>query len=235
MNSKPAEVVLEYRRVAELSTGQIYVRGDHGERIDPVLFENARFDTMLYTLASTLKEYPDDTAVTLVRTDRSGCVPYKIDQGTLELLRTDPVATVQAFCFIGSPSSVVQRVQAERQPSIPVLRTGIDVLADAFGDLVYARVLGDDIECPGCGFWSPAQEGLFRCQKRCQVELAMTVSGPWAAVAVVDLLNAPLDKFFLPRAWNQAYWIDRGLLARMYTEYLLEREAALCSTMQPAI
>jgi hypothetical protein len=137
MNSPRVEVFLEYRRVGERSTGQVFTKSNGLLQGPPASFVDLTFDAMLYTLARELEAHPE-AEVFLLRTDRPGCLPYQLDATTVELLRTDPVAMVQAFTVPGSPSTLLKR-RRELPPPVMRLRAGFDVLADAFGELVYVR------------------------------------------------------------------------------------------------
>lgn len=229
----PIEIFLEYGRVGELSSGRLYTQvGD--ERTDHLAFEGLAFSAMLYELARVIVANLD-APVFLIRKDRPGSLPYRFDRATVELLRQDPVAAVQALTFPGSPSTLAMRAQQVRQPIAPVIRVGFDLLADAFGTRVCARLLNGEVECPGCGYWSALEgDGLFRCRKRCRREIAFVREGNWAAVFVADLLATSLPNFYLPRRWNPQAWISRAELERMYREFVSEKEKVTCSITQPA-
>jgi hypothetical protein len=215
--SETQKITLEYRRQGELSTGTI----------DTEAFEGLPFDRMLYRLAQKIIDV-GDCEVVLRRTDRRGYHPYRLDAATVELLRRDPVAAVQALTFAGSPSSIFQRVQKERRPIVPSLRVGLDVLADAFGEQVHVKLRAEQVECPGCGFWSPLVGNPFTCRKRCLISLTVEPRSRWAAVFVKDLLGSGLDRFYLPREWNPGGWVTRESLEQRLTDYVQEREDAKC-------
>lgn len=232
MSTEQAEVYLEYRRVGEKSTGRLYVMQGGQLQQGVFQFENLAFDAMLYELARKLALHAD-ASVYLLRTDRSGCLPYKLDDGTVALLRADPVSMAQALTVAGSPSSLLLRAQQAQERVVMPLRVGVDVLADAFGEVVYVRLSDGEVECPGCGFWSPLDAGGFRCRKRCHVQLDIATAGRWATVPVTSLLASPLQRFYLPRVWNTQLWITKDELAKLYQAFISEREAALCSRAVP--
>lgn len=230
MSSTPVEIYLEYRRVGLHSTGRFFTK--QGEvQSDIKVFEKLAFDTMIYALARILGSY-DVSKVHLLRTDREGCLPYTLDPGTIELIRVDPVAAVRALSHPGSPSTLALRAQQERTPTIPAIRVGYDVLADAFGTRVYARLLNGDLECPGCGFWSPLEGDIFRCKKRCHIQIPVEQEGAWASVRVGELLASPPESFYLPRRWNTRAWITRVELDRLYSAFITEKEKATCSILE---
>ena len=219
------QIVLEYRREAELSTGRIVVGGVEEA------FEKSPFDRMLYRLAAKIVK-TGACEVLLMRIDRPGYRPYPLDRTTVELLRLDPVAAVEALTYRGSPSSIFQRIEKERVAPVPPLRAGVDVLAVAFGEEVYVRLRGDELECPGCGFWSKLEGTLFQCKKRCLLAVTVEPRARWAAVSVPELLSSGLSQFYLPRAWNPESWATRADLEERYQAFTQEREDVRCS-MQP--
>jgi hypothetical protein len=227
MSLAPAEIFLEYRRVGETSSGELYTKlGDR--ELDRSAFEELPFDKMLYELARRIALHPD-ARVLFVRSDRLRAMPYELDQCTVDLLRADPVAAVRALSYPGSPSTLVLRSRQERVPMVPVLRTGFNLLAETFGPRVYARRLNGDAECPGCGYWSPLGGHVFRCTKRCQIEIPVVVEGNWLGVDVTDLLATSLPHFYLPRAWNPRPVIQRHELERLYKDFISEKEKVTCS------
>lgn len=230
MSSAAAEIFLEYHRVGETSSGALYTK--QGDReLDRAPFKELPFDKMLYELARCIGMHPG-ARVLFIRSDRPTAMPYELDQCTVDLLRADPVAAVRALSYPGSPSTLVLRSQQERVPTVPVLRTGFDLLAETFGTRVYTRQLNGDAECPGCGYWSPLGGHVFRCTKRCQIEIAAVPEGNWVGFDVTDLLASQLPQFYLPRAWNTRSWIVRDDLERRYRDFITAKEEAICSTTQ---
>jgi hypothetical protein len=227
----PVDIFLEYGRVGDLSSGSIYTRTGEARTVY-LYFEGLAFDAMLYELARKLEQYLEAN-VFLLRSDRGGALPYKLDSATVELLRSDPVAAVHAMTYPGSPVMLFRQARAhDKRLQPPNLRAGFDVLADSFGIRVYVRLLlNHDLECPGCGYWSPFSGGLFQCKKRCRVELAMVTEGNWAGVLVTDLLRTNVERFYLPRRWNAGIWITREHLEEMYSEFTNEKERATCTTI----
>ena len=228
----PAEIVLEYRRVDGLSNGELYLRKGE-EHVEQSHFKGISFDAMLYSLARKLQEHRE-AEVFFLRSDRPGAVPYRLDHATIDLLRADPVAAVQAMTYPGSPATLFRRAQERVRPARPVLlHAGFDILADAFGTRVYCRMLNGDLECPGCGYWSPFAGDVFRCKKRCRIEIAALLEGRWASVLVADLLATSERQFYLPRHWNPGPWITKEQLESLYQAFLKEKETVTCSILQP--
>jgi hypothetical protein len=247
--SSAVDVHLAYRREGDLSTGCVYLLGADGDVSERSVFTRVTFGDMLLCAARVLEIATPSTAdltrvrVVLHRTDHAGLVPYALDAATVDLLRHDPLAAIEAMTCAGSPSLATERVRAERAPAPPVLRAGTDALADSFGDCVWVRVRGAQLECPGCGLWgtyaSPALveargdvlKVVFQCAKRCKARTIIACQARWGSVRVDDLLRTALPRFYLPRAWNpEGPWISRETLMRTYEEYLVEKEKASCST-----
>ena len=238
------QVILEYRRDAGAmtSTGQISTGDVDGTRI--VAFNSLEFREMLKVLCRVLSYAPaeEEVEVHLQRTDRDGLLPYKLDAVTVTLLRTDPVAGIQALEYPSpSPSTTVQRVREERSPSPPPLVTaGRAVLADAFGDVIYFKVRGPELECPGCGFWGrytlpevlsdPDRVGaeyktIFACSRKCRRRFHVSCAKEWGYVDVDYLLkNTDLQAFYFPRGWNQGHlWVSREALQKKFEEFTAEK------------
>lgn len=221
--STPSKVILQYGRVGDLSSGQVFVISE--EPIFSKHFEELSFDRMLYLLAGKIQE-AGECEVWFVRADRQGSA-FKLDALTVELLRSDPVAGAKTFNVLAGPPTFEKMREAEVLAP-PPLRAGFDVLADAFGERVYLRVSFGDVECPGCGFYGQAKS--FQCQKGCLISLPLELGERWAGVAVTDLLATGLSRFYLPRLWSPAPWITRDDLDKRYQDFVKERERATCST-----
>jgi hypothetical protein len=239
------KVCLEYGRIDKtvLSTGRI-TSNDGGLVTEEGTFEEVEYRDMLKQLVTVLSHWPieQELQVELRRTERPGLLPYALDQETVRLLRTDPVAGITAMQFAQSPSMALQRLQEARAPNPPpVIRVGHEVLADAFGGELYFKVRGHELECPGCGFWgpyttpwllaNPDREGaafktVFLCNKRCRARFVVSCAGVWGQVQVAYLLNnTKLDAFYFPRAWNEGRpWVTRDTLKTRYETYLAEKE-----------
>ena len=248
------ELILSYLRVAgsDLSSGHIGSR-DGGLQTEEGSFQNYTFDAMILTLSNAMKHWPEDVPIDVIfqRVDRDGLLPVTLDVATVHLIRTDPAAAVAALSLKdASPSSVVKRVVENRTPIvIPPLPVGDDVLADTFGDQLYFKVRGHELECPCCGFWGafaapgllnhPDREGtsfktVFACPKRCGCRTQVTCNKTWGYVSTEHLLaDTACNAFYFPRAWNGGRpWVTRDALHLMYRQYLEEKERALCSKQQ---
>lgn len=236
-----ASVRLAYRRDEGANTSSGYIACCEVGFVTETPFQNLAFRDMLLRLSAALMTWPKEQLieVLLQRLDLSARAPYTLDAATVSLIRNDPEAAVQAMEFpTQSPLKIVQRVQDERQPlrAAPI-RAGHATLADAFGDEVYCRLRKHEVECPGCGFWSPycsasalpPAQAPFVCLKKCKSVWVFRYTDAWAVIPVDSLLAASLSAFYLPRAWNEGRpWIGREHLEKKYNEYIAEKEKVRC-------
>lgn len=198
------EVLLRYQRTdVDRCSGVIIRDAEELER-----FSSLPFSKMMGSLSSVLRciEAP---VVRIQRTDRQGLVPMRLDDLTVELLRTDPVLCIRLMHYESKPAPVKAN---------PVFRSGYDTLADAVGEQVY---LGRDgsgaVECPGCANWV-AFTPSFNCP--CGLLLQLHSTEHWAYANTQDLIAARLPRYYLPRAWNQkGLWISWADLSALYNQW----------------
>lgn len=233
------EVVLEYRRVVDKSTGRIVLRSERAE--DNVLheFDGLDYGPMLTHFAEAIRSHPVERAV-IQRTDRAGLVPFTLDERTFNLFRDDPVAAITAMSTpTSSPSTVVKRVKQERTPITPALRIGTNTLADSFGDVLFSRFRKEQgkVECPICGIWTAALDqqalgglGMLCRNPKCQahnvgIRFAETHER-WVGFDTKALLTLGSPRYFFPRTWNpNSSWISWEDLNEKYTQFQKEKES----------
>lgn len=238
------KVTLSYKRDdgAETSSGVLLSEG--GVIRYTCGFTSLPFEKMISRLCDELRHFPEnELEVYIERIDREGLLPYRLDPETVKLIRSDPVAAVQAMTYTtASPSTAERRAKKRDVPILPApVRVGTDVLAEAFGDALYFRVKGNELECPGCGFWSPyAMKGMledeeregrsfhtvFVCQKKCKGRFPVRCWEKWGAVDTTYLLEGTkLEAFYFPRPWNDGRsWIGRRELQLKFDEYNKEKD-----------
>lgn len=243
------EVTLEYHRVGTtmLSTGRITSK-ENGLLTEESDFAHVEYRSMMKELAGVLthwspEEHPE-LKVLVQRTDRAGLVPYTLDQQTVDLMRTDPVAGIEALSFTQASPTVIEETtkRAHNPPPMPTLKVANATLCDAFGETVAFKVRGHELECPGCGFWGmfttpgllndPERAGqvfktIFACPKKCHARLQVSCHAEWGFVRIEDLLTkTKLDAFYFPRAWNGGQpWVSRESLQQKYDAYKKEKES----------
>jgi len=220
----PSELVLSYSFRDDTVAGSIFFEDESG-RDELVTFKNVTFQQMLARLSRCLETR--ECGVRLERPDRPQTRPVRLDEATIELLRTDPVVAIR--------SMTVEPVQVDRQKLRRMswgspLRIGHDALASCFGSSLYCRRRVDLLECPGCGAWIDVVDGSAQCRsKACGAQLRPAAAGDrWWEVSVTEVLAIDRERYFLPRAWNEpGPWIRHEDLESKYKEWLLLKEEVL--------
>lgn len=225
-----ADIRLEYGRSGETYHGSFIVEGREDspglllvKSIDP--FSDYTFARMMSALARNIRKC-SDVDVVLARLEVKGS-EYKLDAGTVELLRTDPAAAIRSMMH--EDRTVIIRSSKSNRPPPGLLRAGHDTVAAAFGDDTYVSIndLGR-FECPGCGRWSPCTTHVSAaCDNReCSLTLTGTShGGRWFAVSTAQLVAKKKPRYYVPRAWNPSGgWISNEDLSKMLEDYSKERD-----------
>ena len=183
-----------------------------------VKFEGYDFGAIIREAHAHILE--SDTCIDFVRSDRPGLAAYPLAADMVELVKRDPEKVIEKMAY---PEI---RVVVGRDPApASILRVGTDTMADAFSAKLLCRRRKDLIECPGCGAWVPMVESSSRCGV-CSCDVSIEpCDAHWVYVHTKDLLNTPLQKFFLPREWNGFRpWVERQVLAQMYETFVKNKE-----------
>lgn len=145
-------LVLHHARKPELVNdehlyyGRLELQNGEGEVLQSDPFLGMQFHRMLTLVARELVKHPE-ARVVMQRFDSPGLVPVQLGEQLRVLLRDDPTAAIRAMDIRGqfAPGPITP-LQG------PVLRSGVDTLADAFGERVYLRMQGGYVEDPltGC-------------------------------------------------------------------------------------
>lgn len=109
----------------------------------------------------------------------------------------------------------------------PRIKDRIDEVANIFGDTVYCRMRGADIECPFCGRWantSGAYRLDFTCNACKHTISLQTRHERWAGIKLVDLLDVEVTRYYLPREWSPQRWISRMELQSKFAQFEKEIE-----------
>lgn len=232
-SEEQVDIFVDYLRVEQRSSGNIVVQ-KKGQTCSTEGFELVEFKDLLSLLARTISK-TQVARVVLRRVDQPSLFPYVLDQPTVELFRSDPVAAIRSLSYEVPEVTIGKRPTQDYPVEVKPLRVGYDTLADAFGDNVYVKTRATSIECPGCGMWGNVTvnrtgQGVFTCHRKCASDfrVVISLSRLWAAVPVDSLLdNERTPRFFLPRAWNDGRpWITREELHDKYLAYKAEKEAA---------
>lgn len=236
-------VTLSYSRDGgELLTGSIVTALDREEVEDP--FENMAFNDVYTQLALTLKDLSDAELgeVAVVRLDTLTKHKSTLSGELVGLLRNDLEVALQMLNPPPTRVVISDRVRPPDIALIPKLRAGIDTLAAAFSENVYAAVDNGRVESPITGRWEELNRPYQEVTSTDPGVPARRVYGPasvggvyvrgcgvdgqdyskWAVFRVKDLLATDAQEFYLPRQWNAAAWISRENLNSRYKRYCEE-------------
>lgn len=227
----PDEIVLTYRREGEAYTGSLVYA------VKTVPFTAKSYAWVMREVHLALVDLPE-AEVQLVRDDRPGLLPVKLDPGARMLLRDDPARFIEVHTVAPriidmtngqKPERVAKLVERYEIPARSRLRVGHDTLADAFGEVVYLKLHKARVESPVDGRWVilGALEQLLGLRVQEALNTEGDLSG-WATVRVEDLLAVNTEQYFLPRAWNSTGpWISKATLREKYEAYLKEKRHVL--------
>jgi len=229
-------ITLCYRRVpGDLSSGLFVLNTEEPAVLEN--FENLSFIEMMKKLAGWLAVYLEAGAF-VQRIDRPGLIAMRLPQDEVDLFRDDPAEAIRRRTFV--PQTVhIGSEKVEAVNMVPPLLAGHDALVDCFGDVVFVRALGREVECACCGAWAPVNALQYRWAYNCQecgayVEVIERPEGiPWAGIRVLDLLqHTSADRYFLPRGWNpHGKWITRNQLGDLFNQYNQEKESLSCKVI----
>jgi len=218
----PVDVVLSYRRAGTLYQGNL----------DGQPFSEKDFAAMMSLVHLRLLEFPE-SGLTFQRTDREGLLPIKITDDLVRLLREDPAQYIRMHSvapvridLTGRTSALAARARTVL-PKTSGIRAGYDTIADAFGEVVYARFRNCNVESPESGRWVI----LGEVEKWLGQSVNAETPG-WVSFKVADLLATTSLRFYLPREWNPYHgWITKEQLAKLLEQFLEER-SALCQSVE---
>ena len=226
-----ADLVLSYKHdmtdtKEHVCTGDLKLRYHDGELPPKTLweFEKKAFNKLLAVTSEKLndKEFSDIKKVVFLRTDKVGLKPVVLDNPTVELLRSNPVAAIRAMSFsLPSVAETQEALSKMRVAPIPLLKSGYDTLSDSVGAEVYCRMHKGLVECPGCGMWSTGNNP-FICKKKCRTQLKpVDYTLMWVRFDTFALLNLKLSRYYLARAFNHTPpWISHEELSKLYDQWL---------------
>lgn len=236
-----AAISMAYGRQGETYSGTVVLDVDDGidlptSAVARIRFTGYTFPRMMSHLARCIRDY-DECQVTLSRIEVPDST-YVLDEGTVELMRTDPAAAISSMTqedrvvYIRDPAPV-------SAPGRRLLRTGHDTLAASFGDQVYVAVRKGTVECPFCGRWAgmnrrttSTDQLILECGKCEQVYMGIVeLTDTWCVVDIQTFINDKNQycdgkRFYFPREWNPRGWIDRQDLMKMYETFKQERDNA---------
>jgi len=238
--SEVRTLVLSYRRMKEKRgdeypyNGKIEVRGletNYSESF--VGWDYKRIIVRLHQLLLT----HDAKKALFQRTERDDLMPVELGERLLHLLRVDPLSAYRAMLYESAPA-------AGSQTAID------DVITGSFGEVVYLRMANGRVEDPetgamlslgygpqsgwrvrrndnNSGNWIPIQpvddapDGTSFAERLAFFR--------WARVKVQDLLAQKLERYYLPRAWNEkGPWISHMELSSRLESHLAGKKRTTC-------
>lgn len=222
-------IVLHHARRHELEEGVHLWDGRVELRSGDVSLSSEEFTGLHYGrmvgLVSEALKKNLDASVVFRRTDNDHACPVLLGDSLRDLLREDSVGALRMM----DPGSVPVPAPAGRGE--PML-SGLDVLAESFGERVYCSMMSGSVEDPLTGEWRSLSvgptsgwrirgqgnvhahwlpirlEGVDDVVHEANDELSIQQLSPvlatcrWCSVRVEDLLAREDNKFFLPRRWN---------------------------------
>lgn len=210
-----SDLELTYKRVGEHYDGSV----------GALIFEGFTFAQMMTAAHRFLVNMPE-AGLLIKRTDREGLLPARLEPQLLQLLRTDPVAYIKANTV---PDRVLDLRGPDRQsklaqsdayvvPRSEGLCHGLDTLADAFGEVLYAKakpMAGGywRYEHPATGRWSDLNTIEHWLSSHDTEVRPSGDSGGWLLIKVELLLKTHTERFYYPREWNEfGSWITKEQL-----------------------
>jgi hypothetical protein len=223
-------LTLQYRRVGETSSGQL-IATLNGEIETLKTFEGEDFFSMMQMFSDALRQNPEAGGA-IQRVDRPGLLPMFLSTQDIELLREDPVEAVKRMHV---PPQVSEKPVSDKPVNaVPPLLAGYDVLAESFGDRVYARIKHGEIECISCGNWASISAAFYACYQ-CGVKFPiadLAVQAGWGGIDTARAIKAARARYFLPRVWNDyRNWISLEKLTELYDTYQQEKEKS-CNSIR---
>lgn len=218
-------VKLTYKRVGEKYVGSISyqtVEGTALHLMEDAFPDGIGFAEMMTKAHGFLVKLPD-AGLIIQRTDRAGLLHAQLEPKLLELLRTDPVSYIKANTV---PDRVIDLTGgkrtsklAERQevPRTGGLVHGLDTLASAFGEALYARSkkVGSRFlyEHPATGRWADLNTIEHWLGSHDTEVQGVDDKRAWLLISTERLLKTNAERFYYPRAWNEyGSWITKEQL-----------------------
>lgn len=214
------DVKLKYKRVGELYQGSITIAG-----ATDFTFAGYTYAAMMTQVHRILVDCPREAGVLIARTDREGLLPAKLEPALLKLLREDPVAFIRAntipdrvIDLRDGKKSALSTNDSAQVPRTSGLRHGLDTLADAFGEVLYAKARPMTggfwrYEHPATGRWTDLSTIEHWLGSHSTEVQRVNDSAGWLLISAELLLKTRTERFYYPREWNEfGSWITREQL-----------------------
>ena len=244
-------IMLAYRRQPRLR-GDEHVHDGHfdtcvNEEVERASFVEMTYADMFRSLSELANKFPQAKLVMRRLEQGPDSTALGLGEDTCALIRDDPEAYIAQSTL--PPQRVVLHLGADAKVTegvaVNTIRSGHDTLADAFGDVVFLKqrlVEGEQkVESPTTGRWVVLEcdtDGTYFCcewwtnefgDPEGDTDLLLPVvqeAEGWAGIPIDKLLSLKVERFFLPRKWNEnGPWISHEELKTKYERYLKEKEA----------
>lgn len=192
------------------------------------------YSRIIELLHQEIKDDPE-AAVLWARREVQNPEPELLEQWLVDSIKRDPSAAVAAM----SPTPVVLDLRDTRPQELAgsILRSGHDILADAFGDWIYiARSEDGKADCPLCGRWHKSLATLdngattadvIECNAATRQLALERASDAWFRIKTYLLLRIPVERFFINCRWSWLMggpWLTAQQLLAKFDRFKKERD-----------
>ena len=211
----------------EKSHGEVVLQKDGQEDRELSAFSGIDWHYMMQNFAGALVAHSDARG-TIQRTDRPGLALYHLSDLDLARFRSDPEGAIKAMTFRVDESLKPRPQTVNVMQALPA---AVQVITEAFGEMVYMRAMfsekGITIISPFTGVLTAAADGHLMCPDNTPLICDTSyVEQGWVGVPVLELLLKKMEKYYLPRKWNEGTWITWADLKKRYDDFEAEREKA---------
>lgn len=226
------DVQLTYKRVGDKYVGLF----EYGAKL--LEFKDGIGFAEMMTHAHRLLADNPSAGLLIRRTDREGLLPAMLEPQLLHLLRTDPVSYIKANTI---PDRVLD-LRGQRRtsklaesdghvvPKTTGLRHGLDILADAFGEMVYTKARAHQggswrYEHPATGRWADLPTIEHWLGSHATEVHAIDDKHGYLLIKVELLLKTSAERFYYPRDWNNfGSWITKEQLQTKLEKFRKDKE-----------
>lgn len=227
------DVTLKYKRTGEVYAGSLSVDGTHTL---PSEFQELDFAQMMRKTSALLNQYKN-AQLRVQRTDREGMLPLQLEPKLLDQLRNDPEGYIKANTI--APRTIDLRKERTsalaakyETPRHGGLRNGLNTLADAFGEVVYAKAKkwaggAWRYEHPATGRWSDLATIEYWLQSHNTEVQPLDDKTGYLLLSVEQLLKVDAERYYLPREWNEfGNWITKNQLRQKLEQFRKDKANA---------
>lgn len=220
------EVRLTYKREGEKYVGLLEYKAKLQE-----FKAGLSFAEMMMETHRILVQTPEGTPLRIIRAERPNALPVQLEAKLLHQLRVDPEGYIKANTIapriIDMRAERISALANSDRYAIPRnsgLRHGLNVLADAFGETVYAKAKphpgGWRFEHPATGRWVDLNT-IERWLGTHDTEIyPLDEKGGWLLLKTAQLLNTDAERFYFPREWNEfGSWISKDQLREKLDQF----------------